>query len=88
MKTTALFSALLLALAATASSSAYAETADGKPLASEAQAAKPAAKTMKPHSHVEEKMGISLAAKSAEKNDQAAPQKRDKSKHFHPTDGK
>ncbi|HET6719995.1 MAG TPA: hypothetical protein VFH22_10130 [Rhodocyclaceae bacterium] len=88
MKTTALFSALLLALAATASFSASAATADGKPLASEAQAAKPAAKKVKPHSHVEEKMGISLAAKSAEKNDQAAPQKRDKSKHFHPTDGK
>lgn len=88
MKTTALFSALLLALASTASLNAYAETADGKPLAGEAKAAKPAAKKMKPHSHAEEKMGISLAVKSAEKNDQATPQKRDKSKHFHPIDGK
>lgn len=88
MNTTALFSALVLALASTASFSAYAETADGKPLATEAQAAKPAAKKIKPHSHAEEKMGISLAVNSAEKNDQAAPKKRDKSKHFHPTDGK
>lgn len=88
MKTTTLFSALLLALAATASLSAYAESADGKALADEAQAAKPAAKKMKPHSHAEEKMGISLPVKTAAKNDQAAPKKRDKSKHFHPTDGK
>lgn len=88
MKPTAALSALLLALASTASLSAYAETETGKPLATETQAAKPVAKKMKPHSHVEEKMGFTLAEKAAAKSDQAATKTRDKTKHFHPTDGK
>lgn len=48
--------------------------------------AKPAEMKMKPHSHVEEKTGV--PQKAPEATSDKAKAAKDKSKHFHPRDGK
>lgn len=64
-----------------------------------ASAAEPEKKPMKPHSHMEEKMGMmprpaETAAPAKEKADEAKADKKttdkskDKSRHLHPRDGK
>jgi len=92
MKLQAILPALLLATAASLSFGAYAATDVDKPQATEAQAEKPAAKAkkMKPHSHVQEKSGMSQHMPSADTDAAAGNPKadQDKSKHFHPRDGK
>jgi len=90
MKLQAILSSLLLVTAASMSFSAYAATDADKTQATEAQTEKPAvkAKMMKSHSHMLEKTGVPQtmpAGDATEGNPNAA---QDKSKHFHPRDGK
>lgn len=59
----------------------YADDKMATPKAAEAQAEK-----VKPHSHVQEKTGMQQSMPEA-KVDKSNPAK-DKSKHFHPRDGK
>lgn len=90
MKLQAILPALLLATAASLSFSAYAATDADKTQTTEAQTDKPVAKVMKvkPHSHMQEKTGVpqSMPAADAAEGNPKADQ--DKSKHFHPRDGK
>lgn len=88
MKLQSVIPAILFAAAASLSQGVYAADADGQT----------AAKPMKPHSHMEEKLGVppSAAPKAAEAAPAAAPaaeEKADKpkgkkTKHFHPRDAK
>ncbi len=89
MKTKSIFAVTLLALATALSLSVRAAETDkaSTTATSEAQAQKPAAKKqMKPHSHVEEKLGISPAPPEQTANPSNAAN--DRSKHYHPRDGK
>jgi len=87
----AILPAFLLATASALSFSAYAATEADKTQAAEGQAAQPAAKKVKPHSHLEEQLGIAQHMSSVvtgeEKSDNLRADK-DRSKHFHPRDGK
>ena len=91
MTSQAILPALLLATASALSFSAYAATEADRAQAAEGQAAQPAAKKVEPHSHLQEKTGIaqhmSFGATSEEKSGNPKADK-DKSKHFHPRDGK
>lgn len=84
MKLQSVISAILFATAASLSQGVYAADADGQA----------AAKPMKPHSHMEEKLGVPAAPKAAEAAPApAAEEKADKpkgkmTKHFHPRDAK
>lgn len=82
MKITSLIAAVLLAGTAT-TGIVYAEDTAAVPKAADAPMDKAATK---PHSHVKEKTGT---APSAPKTKVAKPNAaKDKSKHFHPRDGK
>ncbi len=90
MKLDTILSAILLAAASSLSFGVYAATEADKTQAAEAQTGKPAAevKKMKRHSHMQEKTGVPQnmpAADAAEGNPKAA---QDKSRHFHPREGK
>ena len=80
MKISSLIAAVLFASAAM-SGATYADDKIAAPKATEAQADK-----VKPHSHVQEKTGMPQSMPEA-KVDKSNPAK-DKSKHFHPRDGK
>lgn len=89
MKLHSFLSISLLAAATALSLGAHAENDADKRQADGTQAEQPAAKKMPPHSHMQEKTGIVPEEKSA---DSKKPEKRkadkDKSKHYHPRDGK
>ena len=97
MKLNSILSAALFAAIAALSMSAQAVSDTDKTVEAKAPVAGVQAdKKMKPHSHMEEKTGISPQASSAsaaeEKFDKAKASKpkidKDRSKHFHPRDGK
>lgn len=80
-------SATLAVIALAASGGVFAAdstNADATPATAEAKA------KMKPHSHMEEKMGAVASNKADPEKKQAAKKNStpDKSKHFHPRDGK
>ena len=88
MKAQSLCFAALFAVVSTLSIGAHAADAESAP------AAKTAAQKMKPHSHMEEKTGIAPKTPDAAdsgtdkaKQGKAKPGT-DKSKHYHPRDGK
>lgn len=58
---------------------------DAKPDAEQEQTG--TMKKMKPHSHMEEKLGVVVNAKDATPNKPKPKPAQDKSKHFHPRDG-
>ncbi|MBI4292130.1 MAG: hypothetical protein HY661_11685 [Betaproteobacteria bacterium] len=91
MKLQAILSALLLAGTSALSMSVYAATEADKAQAADVQTDKPAAKKVEPHSHLQEKHGIrphmSFRTASDEKSANLKADK-DRSKHFHPRDGK
>lgn len=82
MKISSLVAAVLFAGAATAGA-VYADDKAAVPKAAEAQADKAAAK---PHSHVQEKTGVPQSMPDAKADKPNAG--KDKSKHYHPRDGK
>ncbi|MBS1158689.1 MAG: hypothetical protein H6R15_1108 [Proteobacteria bacterium] len=86
MKLQSALSAALFATVTMLSLGALAAEADKAPPAAEMKA-EPAAKAVKPHSHMQEKTGIEQQAPAA-----VAPAKKDaskdKKKHYHPRDGK
>jgi hypothetical protein len=96
MKLHNLFAGLLLATSVSLSTGALA--ADGDKPAADAPSEKvstPAKKKMKPHSHMDEKGGMvpaSAGTKADKKADAPTIDKpridKDRSKHFHPRDGK
>lgn len=84
MKTPKIFPAILFATALSMPFGAYA--AGEKDAAIEAPA-----KGVKPHSHMEEKTGVApktTQAPAGEKSGASLKADKDKSKHFHPRDGK
>lgn len=81
MKISSLIAAVLFSGAAL-SGAVYAEDKTAAPKAAEAQAEK-----AKPHSHVQEKTGMTQSMPVDEKMDKSNADK-DKNKHFHPRDGK
>lgn len=86
MKLQSALSAVLFACVALLSLGAEAADTDKAPAATETKAEQ-GAKATKPHSHVQEKTGVAQKAPDA-----AAPAKKnaaqDKTKHYHPRDGK
>jgi len=86
MKLQSALSAVLFASIAMLSLAAQAADADKTPAAAEMKAEQ-GAKAVKPHSHMQEKTGIEQKAPAA-----AEPAKKDaakdKTKHYHPRDGK
>ena len=82
MKISSLIAAVLFAGAAM-SGATYADDKAGAPKASEAQMDKTASK---PHSHVQEKTGMPQSMPDAKADKPNAA--KDKSKHYHPRDGK
>ncbi len=87
MKLNSILSAALFAAIAALSMSAQAVSDTDKTVEAKAPVAGVQAdKKMKPHSHVEVKTGVPQSAPEA-KTDKADPAK-DKTKHFHPRDGK
>lgn len=86
MKLQSARSAALFAVIAGLSVGAQAADADKAPAGAEVKSEQ-GAKAVKPHSHMEEKTGIQQTAPGAaagKKKDAA----KDKSKHYHPRDGK
>jgi hypothetical protein len=87
MKLLSVLAAGLLTAFAASSFSAYAAEEAKTETKSEA----PAAKKMKPHSHMEER-GLASPSRASEESDTAATPKKnpakDKAKHLHPRDGK
>lgn len=80
--------AILFATVSSLPAATHAADADKAP-AADVQTDKPAAKKMKPHSHMEEKMGVAPAV--SQMDNKPAPEEKadkDKSKHLHPRDGK
>lgn len=63
-----------------------ASAASDTPADAKVEKAAPQKKKMKPHSHMEEKTGVAHKAAEARPDNPGAA--RDKSKHFHPRDGK
>lgn len=88
MKLQSLLSISLVAAAASLSLGAHAANDIDKRPADAPQAEQPAAKKMPPHSHMEEKMGIKPQEKPADSKPEKRKADKDKSKHFHPRDGK
>ncbi len=92
MKLQTILPALLLAATASMSFSAYSATDADKTQAAEAQADNPVAKTkakrMKPHSHMQEKTGVPQTMPTGDATEGNPNAAQDKSKHFHPRDGK
>jgi Ni/Co efflux regulator RcnB len=87
MKLNSILSAALFAAIAALSMSAQAVSDTDKTVEAKAPVAGVQAdKKMKPHSHVEVKTGVPQSAPKA-KTDKTDPAK-DKTKHFHPRDGK
>lgn len=87
MKLKATLSVGLFAAIATLSMGAQAASDADKPAEAKATVADtPGVKRVKPHSHVEEKTGVPQNVPEA-KADKPDPAK-DKTKHFHPRDGK
>ena len=87
MKLNSILSAALFAAIAALSMSAQAVSDTDKAVEAKApDAGVQAVKKMKPHSHVEVKTGVPQSAPEA-KTDKTDPAK-DKTKHFHPRDGK
>jgi Ni/Co efflux regulator RcnB len=87
MKLNSILSAALFAAIAALSMSAQAVSDTDKTVEAKAPVAGVQAdKKMKPHSHVEVKTGVPQSAPEA-KTDKTDPAK-DKTKHFHPRDGK
>jgi hypothetical protein len=82
MKISSLIAAVLFAGVAT-TGTVYADDKAAAPKAAEAQADKAASK---PHSHVQEKTGMPQSMQDAKADKPNAA--KDKSKHFHPRDGK
>lgn len=80
--------AILFAIVSPLSATTYAADAD-KAATADVQTDKPAAKKMKPHSHMEEKTGMTPG--TPQMSNESAPKvkaDKDKSKHFHPRDAK
>ena len=87
MKLNSILSAALFAAIAALAMSAQAVSDTDKAVEAKAPVAGvQAVKKMKPHSHVEVKTGVPQSAPEA-KTDKTDPAK-DKTKHFHPRDGK
>lgn len=85
MKLQSVLSAALFAAVAALSLGAQAADADKAPPAAEMKADK-GAMAAKPHSHVQEKTGVPQQAPAAAPGSQHAS--KDKTKHYHPRDGK
>jgi hypothetical protein len=86
MKLQSALSAILFATVAALSVGAQAADADKAPPASEMKMEQ-GAKPVKPHSHAEEKTGVSQKAPDAVEPGKKNPAQ-DKSKHYHPRDMK
>ena len=71
--------------------SVYAAAEADKTQAAEVQVAKPAVKKVKRHSHAEEKTGVPQqvpTAASSDENSDTLRIDKDRSRHYHPRDGK
>lgn len=79
--------ASLIAIGVFVSAGASATTEHDKEAGQNATASESTKKHVKPHSHVEDKGGVA-PTKSAEKKDAKLDPMKDKSKHYHPRDGK
>lgn len=88
MKLQSLLSISLVAAATALSLGAYAANDADKRQADAPQAEQPAANKMPPHSHMQEKSGIAPQEKSADSKPAKRKADKDKSKHYHPRDGK
>ena len=90
MKQQSILAAILFAFVATLPLGAQAAADADKAPATDMQAGKPMAKKMKPHSHVQEKTGMPQNTAEAAPEGKSGKLKadKDKSKHFHPRDGK
>lgn len=88
MKLKSFLSMSLLAAAASLSFATYAANDADKPQADTAQADKPAAKKMQPHSHMQEKNGVGQQEPSTKTKGAKTKADKDNSKHYHPRDGK
>ena len=87
MKLNSILSAAMFSAIAALSMGAQAASDTDKAVEDKAPVAgTPVVKKMKPHSHVEVKTGVPQSAPEA-KTDKTDPAK-DKTKHFHPRDGK
>lgn len=88
MKPKSVLPAILFATVSSLPVGSYAAGADKAPVE------KPAAKPVKPHSHMEEKTGIAPshnsaeAAQASEERSGTSKAWKDKSKHYHPRDAK
>lgn len=88
MKLQPILSISLLAAATSLSLGGHAASDADKRQVDATQAEQPAAKKMPPHSHMQEKTGIAPQEKSADSKPAKRKADQDKSKHFHPRDGK
>lgn len=88
MKLQSFLSISLVAAATALSLGAHAASDADKPTAGAAQADKSEAKKMPPHSHMQEKTGMAPQEKSADNKPAKRKADQDKSKHYHPRDGK
>lgn len=88
MKLQSFLSISILAAASALSLGAHAENDADKRQADAPQAEQPAAKKMPPHSHMQEKTGIAPPEKPADSKPAKLKADQDKSKHYHPRDGK
>lgn len=89
MKLHSFISISLVAAATALALGAHAENDADKRQADTTQAEQPAAKKMQPHSHMQERLGVPPQEK---KSDDSKPGKlradKDRTKHYHPRDGK
>ncbi|MBY0243599.1 MAG: hypothetical protein K2X55_30275 [Burkholderiaceae bacterium] len=88
MKLQSFLSVALVAAATSLSLGAYAASDADKPTAGAAQADKSEAIKMQPHSHMQEKTGIAPQEKAGDTKPEKRKADQDKSKHYHPRDGK
>ncbi|HCY64703.1 MAG TPA: hypothetical protein DHV59_18150 [Oxalobacteraceae bacterium] len=88
MKLQSILSISLVAAATALSLGAHAANDADKRQADGTQSEQPAAKKMPPHSHMQEKTGIAPQEKSPDSKPAKRKADQDKSKHYHPRDGK
>lgn len=88
MKLQSFLSISLLAAASALSLGAHAENDADKRQADAPQTEQPAAKKMPPHSHMQERIGVAPQEKKQDSKPKKLKADQDRSKHYHPRDGK
>lgn len=88
MKLQSILSVSFVAAATALSLGAHAANEADKRQADGTQSEQPGAKKMPPHSHMQEKTGIAPSKSTVDSKLEKLKADKDKSKHFHPRDGK